>query len=288
MSTPSISGRRIVCLSIALHAARVFGQDAATTFTLPAGKLVILRLTERVDSDHNLPGFKFGFQVAEPVRVDGHILIPADSPGEGVVLHSAVSGHQNQPGELVLAARFVRVGGVQVELRSFVAGSTDRANDSLAVPAFDRLMNRGRGGVAFVGKGGMASARVSHAIELPEVIDPRAPGSSFEDSPPPPGFDSTTGTVVFYREDAHVSGGDVFKIREGEVVLGELRRGERFTAQVPAGRHLWSSRGSDFVDLVVEVDPGEIYYFACGSRGTVFTKYCAPSNRRAYESYFGR
>lgn len=135
MSTPSASGWRVVCLSIAPYAARAIGQDAATTFTLPAGKLVILRLTEMVDSDHNLPGFKFGFQVAEPVRVDGRILIPADSPREGVVLHSAVSGHHNRSGEL---------------------------------------------------------------------------------------------------------------------------------------------------------DPGETCYFACGARGSVFTKYCAPSNRRAYESYYGR
>jgi hypothetical protein len=93
------------------------------TVAVPALTPVSVRLEEPVSSNRNKPGDRFRITVAEDVRVGGALVIPAGSEGEGEVVHAARSGAGGKAGELILAARFVRVGDLQIRLRSFALGA---------------------------------------------------------------------------------------------------------------------------------------------------------------------
>ena len=258
----------------------------ATMIRLPAMTLVMLRMSERVNSDRSAAGYRFHFTVSEPVRSAGRIVIPVGAQGEGEVIHAAESGGHNHPGELVLAARFVRVGAEEVKLRSFVAGATDRANDALAVPIFDRHTGGGRGDPANLGRGGVASARTAVAVRLPAIeSDPAESADSAQAVDVAPAIDAsaTTGTIVLFRE--FIAGGTKppFQIHDGVALLGELANGNYFAVQLPVGIHHLTARGPNFDDLSVEIDSGETYYVACSQGNPSFLSNCSPSNRSQFD-----
>ena len=257
---------------------------------VPAMTFVMLRMSERVNSDRTGSRLSIPVYGGRDVRVGGSVVIPAGAQGEGEVIHAAESGGRDHPGELVLAARFVRVGTLEVRLRSFVAGATDRAQDALAVPIFDRSSGGGRGDSVNLGRGGVASARIAEEVQLPALVfdESDAPAAaSVESADAAPAIDAsgTTGTMVFFRENAPGRRREAFKIREAAAVLGELDNGAWFEVQVPVGIHHVSSRGAAFHDLSLEIDSGETYYVACNSprSGAAGWQNCAPSNRSLFE-----
>lgn len=63
-------------------------------------------------------GDLFDLELAEPVLVDGKEAIPAGTRGQGEVVHAKKSGGSGASGELVLAARYLEVGGRRLRLRS--------------------------------------------------------------------------------------------------------------------------------------------------------------------------
>jgi hypothetical protein len=91
--------------------------------TLAAGTEIHLRLLEPVASHTHKRGDRFKLEVAEPITVDQAVIVPAGSPATGEVVHAAKSGMSGKAGELILVARFLRVGEHEVKLRSFVAGN---------------------------------------------------------------------------------------------------------------------------------------------------------------------
>lgn len=268
-------------------------QDAAAAPALvrvPAYTLVMLRMSERVNSDRNRTGDHFRFRVAEDVIVDGHIVIPAGSQGEGEVIHAAESGGRDHPGELVLAARYITVGdsplgGRQIKLRTFVAGSTNLEHDALAVPVFDESTGGGRGDPANLGIGGMASARTAQDADLPpqEHVDDRpSPVASIAESAQIE-FAKSTGTVVFFRERFHTADRrELMRIRENTNRVGELLVGGWFAVDVPVGIHEFTSRSPTFHDIRIAVDGGETYFIACGQPDSLSRTNCAPSNRAMF------
>lgn len=100
--------------------------NAARLYLLAAGTEIHLRLLEPVASHTHKRGDRFKLEVAEPVTVDQSVIIvPAGSPAIGEVVHAAKPGMSGKAGELILVARFLRVGEHEVKLRSFVAGNGD-------------------------------------------------------------------------------------------------------------------------------------------------------------------
>lgn len=96
---------------------------------LRADTEVALRLLAPVASNTHKRGDRFAVEVAQPVKVDGAIVIPAGAQGEGEVVHAAKGGFGGRAGELILVSRFVRVGDQTIKLRSFSAGNgEDRVN----------------------------------------------------------------------------------------------------------------------------------------------------------------
>jgi len=154
-------------------------QDAGTLVTVPALTPVPVRLEEPISSNKNKIGDHFRITVAEDVRVGDALVIPAGSAGEGEVIHAARSGAGGKAGELILAARYVRVGDIEVRLRSFALGvvGKDQAANSLAasmiIGPFAMFV---KGGVITVPPATLGIAKTALEFKLPALV-PAAPAS---------------------------------------------------------------------------------------------------------------
>ena len=148
-------------------------QDAAPLITVPALTPVAVRLEELISSNKNKIGDHFRITVAEDVRVGEALVIPAGSAGEGEVIHAAKSGAGGKAGELILAARYVRVGDVEVRLRSFALGvvGKDQAANSLAasmiIGPFAMFV---KGGVITVPPATLGKAKTALEFNLPAIV----------------------------------------------------------------------------------------------------------------------
>jgi hypothetical protein len=162
----------LASLLFALLSPAAPGADAAQPVTVPALTPVIIRLEETLSSNKSKPGDRFKITVAEDVRVGDAVVIPAGSPGEGEVVHAARSGAGGKAGELILAARFVHVGDIEVRLRSFALGvaGKDHTNDALAssflIGPFAMFV---KGGVITVPAATQGTAKTALEFSLPKV-----------------------------------------------------------------------------------------------------------------------
>jgi hypothetical protein len=185
----------LVCWSVAGAAlAQPVGGPGASTppaevHALPAMTAVSLRLGAEISSNRNRPGDRFTIYIAEDVRVGDVTVIPAGSQGEGEVVHAQKSGAGGKAGELILAARFVLVGGREVRLRSFAAGvGKDRSGKTIgltavavaATPYAAPLAFFIRGGVLVMPEGMIAAAKTAQEVQLPAWLPPAPPGSPQE------------------------------------------------------------------------------------------------------------
>lgn len=151
--------------------AQALGGGAAERYVLPAATPIDLIIEEAVSSDERMNGDRFPLRVAEDVLVDGVVVIPAGSPGEGEVVHAARSRRGGKAGELILAARYVTAGGLTIKLRSFAGGSgKDRTKASVGLAAtlgFAGLLVRG--GEYVIPAGTLANAKTVEDVELPSA-----------------------------------------------------------------------------------------------------------------------
>jgi hypothetical protein len=169
--------RPAVPLAALLAASAGFAQPsldepARELHALPALTVIDLVIEESVSSDVQKNGDRFPLRVAEDVLVGDVVVIPAGSHGEGEVVHAARSRGGGKAGELILAARYVRVGEREIKLRSFAGGSgKDRTKGSVAVAAtlgFPALLVRG--GAYVIAAGTLANAKTAEALELPAAV----------------------------------------------------------------------------------------------------------------------
>jgi len=163
--------RPIVAAACLLLPLRVVAQTPGSV-AVPALTPVVIRLEEVISSNRHKAGYRFAISVAEEVRIGDALVIPAGSTGEGEIIHAAKSGGGGKAGELILAARFVRVGEAEVRLRSFALGAVgkDHTNDALATSLVaGPLAMFVRGGVISVPQGTLGTARTALEITLPVV-----------------------------------------------------------------------------------------------------------------------
>src|SRR5215472_6643374 len=63
-----------------------------TSVTVPAGKVLTVRLADELGSKISQPGQTFGGTLAKPVEVDGEVVIPAGARVEGEVVDAKPMG----------------------------------------------------------------------------------------------------------------------------------------------------------------------------------------------------
>ena len=84
---------------------------APVTITVPAGKVLTVRLANEVGSKISQPGQTFGGTLAKPVEVDGQVVIPAGARVEGEVVDAKPLGRFKGGALLELKLDSVRVNG---------------------------------------------------------------------------------------------------------------------------------------------------------------------------------
>ena len=159
--------------------------------TVPALTPVIVRLEMQISSQTNKSGDRFPIVVAEDVRVGDAVVIPAGSAGEGEVIHAARRGMGGKAGELIVVARYVRVGDNEVRLRSFVFGAAgqDKSVDSLAASlVFGPFGLIQKGGAVFIPTNTLGTAKTAFESRLPAVV-----ASAPVPAPPPQTVENNEG-----------------------------------------------------------------------------------------------
>lgn len=141
----------------------------ASSLRLPANTVVELETLDEVSSKTSKPKDFFRLRVAEDVRVDGRVLIPAGTEAIGQVVHAAKSGAGGKAGELILAARAIKLPQGDVKLRSgFGAAGQQRTGAALAtVIAVGVLGLFVHGKDLLLPAGTPVSARVAEDTDLP-------------------------------------------------------------------------------------------------------------------------
>ncbi|MBC2664978.1 hypothetical protein H7F51_05580 [Novosphingobium flavum] len=153
---------------------------------IPALTPLVLRFEAEMSSQTSKTGEHFPISLAEPVLLDGKVVVPAGALGEGEVIHAKKSGGSGAAGELVLAARWLDVNGRHLRLRSLkaaVAGKdaihqVDALNAaSVMAPLPIGLLGFAISGAkAVYAKGSLATAKTAEAFAIePTTISDGAP-----------------------------------------------------------------------------------------------------------------
>lgn len=100
---------------------------------IAAGTSVDLEVKQDVSSKTSKPGDWFDLALATPIMLDNAAVIPAGTPGRGQVVHAAKGGFGGSAGELLLAARYLEVGGQKLMLRKFRVGGRGSDNGAEAM-----------------------------------------------------------------------------------------------------------------------------------------------------------
>ncbi|MFY9350697.1 MAG: hypothetical protein WBL20_15000 [Sphingobium sp.] len=124
-------------------------------------------------------GDLFPITLADPILIDGKMIMPAGVAGMGEVVHAKGSGGSGAAGELVLAARYLEWRGQRLRLRSLrlSAGAQSNINKvhalniaSAASPVPIGLLGFFiTGGQATVSEGTIADAKTAEAAMLVPV-----------------------------------------------------------------------------------------------------------------------
>jgi hypothetical protein len=91
---------------------------APVTVTVPAGKVLTVRLANEIGSKISQPGQSFGGSLARPVEVNGEVVIPAGARVEGVVVDAKPLGRFAGGALLQLKLESIRVNGQQFPVQT--------------------------------------------------------------------------------------------------------------------------------------------------------------------------
>eukprot|EP01035_Chromulina_nebulosa_P001088 gene1089-biopygen932 len=80
---------------------------AAEGVKVPGGTPLIVELVDKIGSRHAHTGDHFRIRLAEPLTIDGRVVLPAGTAGEGEVVQAKAATFSGSPGELILAARYL-------------------------------------------------------------------------------------------------------------------------------------------------------------------------------------
>lgn len=177
--------------------------EAPATLTLAKLTPVVIEILEPLGSKTSKSLDSFSIRLAEPIVVEGAVVLPAGSEGQGEVVHAKKAGGMGAAGELVLAARWLDVGGAQMRLRSMELIEREQGKDrtgtvnainvaSAASPLPIGLIGYFIGGGNIdIPAGTLASAKLAADFDVPKLADADASQPDAEIPVPEGGTDKT-------------------------------------------------------------------------------------------------
>jgi hypothetical protein len=147
---------------------------------IPAGTEITVEITQPLSASNAKGGDFFGLKLSEPIMAGEVTLVPAGATGQGEVVDAKPANIGGRPARLVLAARYLEVGGQKLKLQSLKLGGGGKDRSGAAVGAVIAVGVLG----ALVPGGGLdypTGTRASAKIAADVTLAP-PPGAS---APPP-------------------------------------------------------------------------------------------------------
>jgi hypothetical protein len=138
---------------------------------LAADTPVRVELAEAVSSKDRKQGDKFALKLAAPIVVDGRVVAPAGASGQGEVVYAEKGGGGGKPGKLVLAVRYVEVGGTRIRLKALrlgAGGDSEFTQMEVAAQLIGPAVMFMNGHEVVYPAGTRAMAKVAEEIVLPD------------------------------------------------------------------------------------------------------------------------
>jgi len=245
---------------------------------LASGTVVMVELAEPVSTKTHKAGDTFAIRLAEPVVVQGQIVLQAGAKGVGEVTDAAKPGLGGKGAKLVLSVRSLTdSAGHTLPLKGLQLAVNGKGHEKAATAlglggiGFAPLGLAGivmRGGDAELPAGTQATAKLASSTTLRSLGKaPRGAGkiavAAVETGPipiatPPKGM----GQVVFFRKKSLLGTGQWFNVREDGKALGKLTNGVWFAQAVSPGQHTFTAKTEpEFKDrLTLKIDAGETYF----------------------------
>ncbi len=163
---------------------------------VPKGTVITIEIAEPLSAKKSTPGDNFKLRLAEPIVINGVTAVPAGAMGMGEVIDARPPAMGGSPGKLILAARYLEVGGVHLPLQSFKLGGSGDDNTGSAVWASaivsPLLILAVKGGDVIYPIGTRATAKV--AADVTTAVEAAAPVAPDPVMPAPsPGGPADTG-----------------------------------------------------------------------------------------------
>lgn len=171
---------------------------------IPALTPVKIELIEAVSSKASITGALFRIALQQPIAIDGVELVPAGTAGMGEVIHAKKSGGSGAGGELVVAGRYLDLGGQRIRLRSMMMSSTGKDQTTLAMASAQAISFFAfaiRGKNTDFPAGSIADAKIAELTWIPRPValpKPVLPKPALPDSGPAkaPEPIATTATAI--------------------------------------------------------------------------------------------
>ncbi len=147
---------------------------APSTLKLPALTNIRIRVLSDLASKQSMTGDEFDIALVEPIAVADGYVVPAGTRGRGYVIHANKARFGGKPGELLLGARYLELGGHKIPLRSMKIGTPsgkDNVGLAMGVTAVAGVAGMFiTGGQARVGSGMEALAKTAADVDLPVAL----------------------------------------------------------------------------------------------------------------------
>jgi len=147
---------------------------APAAITIPALTPVEIEVLADLSSRTSKTGQIFPIRLAQPIMIDGRIVVPAGASGEGEVLNAKRSGMGGASGMLMLIAHNLIIDGRSLPLRSMHIGQTgeDHSKEAIAsgaVPIVGVFVMFIKGGETQVAAGTHTMAKTAQDFTIAPV-----------------------------------------------------------------------------------------------------------------------
>ncbi|MDB5429146.1 MAG: hypothetical protein JWP35_262 [Caulobacter sp.] len=105
---------------------------AAPGLHIPMGALLQVELVDPLSSKTSKLGDRFAIRLAEPIIIDGVVVVPAGALGQGEVIDANNAGMSGSQGKLIISARYLDINGQHVRIRGMTLIKSGTSHVDLA------------------------------------------------------------------------------------------------------------------------------------------------------------